>query len=204
MLSRLKRRHGETIELELEGLGLPLLLRRSGRARRLSLQVSEARRGAVLTLPLYSSLAEADAFLSRHLAWLRERAAALSEPVPFAEGAIVPLRGHPHRLHFAGAARARGVVWVEEPDATSLPRLAVSGSVQHAPRRLLDWFKRQAQLDLRVRVGVHAERLGLRPSRVSVRDQSTRWGSCSTSGALSFSWRLVLAPAHVLDYLAAH
>src|SRR5262249_31950751 len=50
----------------------------------------------------------------------------------------------------------------------------------------------------------HAETLGVKISRLTVRDQSSRWGSCSTTGALSFSWRLVLAPPYVLDYLAAH
>ncbi|HEY6670114.1 MAG TPA: M48 family metallopeptidase, partial [Methyloceanibacter sp.] len=59
-------------------------------------------------------------------------------------------------------------------------------------------------LDLKTRVAVHAKRLDLTPKRLYVRDQTTRWGSCSTSGALSFSWRLVLAPPFVLDYLAAH
>ena len=68
-----------------------MVLRRSARARRFSLQVSEARRGAVLTMPLYSSFADADEFLSRHLDWLKERVAGLSEPVPFTHGAIVPL-----------------------------------------------------------------------------------------------------------------
>ena len=85
-----------------------------------------------------------------------------------------------------------------------LPRLHVSGEDEHAPRRLLDWLKRQAHLDLKTRVDVHARRLDLRPKRLFIRDQTTRWGSCSTSGALSFSWRLVLAPPFVLDYLAAH
>jgi len=65
-------------------------------------------------------------------------------------------------------------------------------------------LKRQAHQDLRARVTVHAGRLDLTPARIFVRDQTTRWGSCSTTGALSFSWRLVLAPPFVLDYLAAH
>ena len=85
-----------------------------------------------------------------------------------------------------------------------LPRLHVAGEQEHAPRRLLDWLKRQAHLDLKTRVELHARRLDLSPNRIYVRDQTTRWGSCSTSGALSFSWRLVLAPPFVLDYLAAH
>ncbi|MEL7543611.1 MAG: M48 family metallopeptidase, partial [Pseudomonadota bacterium] len=58
--------------------------------------------------------------------------------------------------------------------------------------------------DLTERVAFHAARLGLTPKRITVRDQSSRWGSCSTTGALSFSWRLVLAPPNVLDYVAAH
>jgi len=219
MLKRLKPGNGETIEVKVKGLGLPLLLRRSTRARRFSLQVSEARRGAILTMPVYSSFADADEFLSRHLDWLKERVAGLAEPVPFTHGAIIPLRGFAHMLRFAGSVRRRGVVWVEAAEDTKaapawpqsarvprrrVPRLTVAGEPEHAPRRLLDWLKRQAHQDLRTRVSVHAGRLGLTPARIFVRDQTTRWGSCSTTGALSFSWRLVLAPPFVLDYLAAH
>ena len=93
MLKRLNLGRGETIEVKIRGLNIPMVLRRSARARRFSLQVSEARRGAVLTMPLYSSFADADEFLSRHLDWLKERVAGLSEPVPFTHGAVVPLRG---------------------------------------------------------------------------------------------------------------
>jgi predicted metal-dependent hydrolase len=219
MLKRLRPGHGETIEVKVKGLGLPIVVRKSWRARRFSLQVSDARRSAILTMPAYSSYAQADEFLSRHLDWLHERVAGLAEPVPFTDGAVVPLRGFAHRLRYAGLVRRRGVVWVEEADDSlpapawpqgarlavrRLPRLAVSGACEHAPRRLLDWLKRQAHLDLRARVATHAARLDLNPARIVVRDQTTRWGSCSTSGTLSFSWRLVLAPPFVLDYLAAH
>jgi predicted metal-dependent hydrolase len=218
MLKRLRPGSRE-IEVKIRGLGLPVVLRRSSRARRFSLQVNEARRGAVLTMPIYSSYTDADEFLSRHFDWLKERLAGLSEPVPFTHGAVVPLRGYAHLLRFAGLVRRRGVVWAEAADDAAaapawpqsarhslrrLPRLMVAGEVEHAPRRLLDWLKRQAHLDLRARVAVHASRLKLSPARIFVRDQTTRWGSCSTSGALSFSWRLVLAPPFVLDYLAAH
>ncbi len=110
MLKRLNLARGETIEVKIRGLNIPMVLRRSAQARRFSLQVSEARRGAVLTMPLYSSFADADEFLSRHLDWLKERVAGLSEPVPFTHGAIVPLRGHAHALRFAGPLRRRGVV----------------------------------------------------------------------------------------------
>jgi predicted metal-dependent hydrolase len=219
MLRRLNLARGETIEVKIRGLDIPMLLRRSARARRFSLQVNEARRGATLTMPLYSSFADADEFLSRHLDWLKERVAKLPVPVPFSHGAVIPLRGKAHVLRFAGVVHRRGVVWIEAaedaraapawPDGARvgvrrLPRLYVAGAEEHSPRRLLDWLKRQAHLDLKARVEFHARRLDLTPKRIFVRDQTTRWGSCSTSGALSFSWRLVLAPAFVLDYLAAH
>jgi hypothetical protein len=201
MLKRL-RPGREAIELKIQGLGLPIVLRRSARARRFSLQVSEARRDAVLTLPAFSSYGEADEFLTRHLGWLRERLAKLADAVPFTDGAVIPLRGIAHRIEFAGLGRRRGVVWIKL--AEGFPHLVVSGEAQHAPRRLNDWLKRQAHADLRQCIDHHAKRLNLAPKRIVVRDQSTRWGSCSMSGALSFSWRLVLAPPFVLDYLAAH
>ena len=172
-------------------------------------------------MPLYSSFADADEFLSRHLDWLKERVAGLSEPVPFTHGAIVPLRGFAHRapLRGLGAPARRGVdrggrrcarPLLLGPKARAsgcrrLPRLHVTGEEEHAPRRLLDWLKRQAHLDLKTRVAAPCQAPRSRRRSASiVRDQTTRWGSCSTSGALSFSWRLVLAPPFVLDYLAAH
>ena len=219
MLKRLNRGRSGTTEVPIEGLDVPLVLRRSPRARRYSLQVSEARRSAVLTVPTFSTLADAEQFLARHMNWLKERLDGLCDPVPFAHGAVIPLRGLAHQLSFVGPVRRRGVVWVEDLDDSrlapvwpeglaavteDLPLLNVAGEAHHAPRRLLDWLKRQAHADLRLRVRNHADRLGLAPKRISVRDQTTRWGSCSSTGTLSFSWRLILAPPFVLDYLAAH
>ncbi|MFQ5626488.1 MAG: M48 family metallopeptidase, partial [Methyloligellaceae bacterium] len=189
------------------GLDAPVLVRRNPRARRLSLSVNEARRGAVLTVPRYTSLEEAGNFLAKHFEWLQKRLAALPRPMPFADGGVVPLRGQDHVLRFTPNARKRGVVWNEEQPPgkeNSLPVICVAGAEEHAPRRLKDWLKRQARADLSGRCAVHAARLDVKPKRITIRDQSTRWGSCSATGALSFSWRLILAPAQVLDYMAAH
>jgi hypothetical protein len=93
----------------------------------------------------------------------------------------------------------------KEPMAhLDLPRLVVTGEAGHQARRLTDWLKSEVRQDLATRVQHHANALNCTPKRVSVRDQSTRWGSCSSTGTLSFSWRLIFAPAHVLDYVAAH
>ena len=201
------RRKPETFHLTAAGLDAPVLVRRNPRARRLSLSVNEARRGAVLTVPRYTSLEEAGSFLAKHFEWLQKRLAALPRPMPFAHGSVVPLRGRDHALQFTPNAKKRGVVWTEDESPgkkTSLPLIYVAGAEEHAPRRLKDWLKRQAREDLSGRCAVHAARLGVTPKRITIRDQSTRWGSCSANGVLSFSWRLILAPAQVLDYLAAH
>ena len=124
MLKRL-RPGREAIELKIQGLGLPIVLRRSARARRFSLQVSEARRDAVLTLPAFSSYGEADEFLTRHLDWLRERLAKLADAVPFTHGVRHSLTWRFASAEFAGSVRRRGVVWVETADDT--PTLVVSG-----------------------------------------------------------------------------
>ncbi len=71
-------------------------------------------------------------------------------------------------------------------------------------RRVRDFLKKEAKRDLEAASKRAAQALGANLKRVSIRDQSSRWGSCSTTGVLSYSWRLILAPPYVLDYLAAH
>lgn len=110
------------------------------------------------------------------------------------------LRGRDHAVRHAPGAR--GVVWLDAE--TQRPIIRVAGGIEHAPRRLEDWLKREARKELIRRVDVFATALGVKPKQVKVRDTSSRWGSCSTTGTLSFSWRLILAPPFVLDYVAAH
>ncbi|NJM33936.1 MAG: M48 family metallopeptidase [Rhodomicrobium sp.] len=209
----------------------PVELRRSRRARRFSLKVSHTERAAILTLPQEVKMEEAGNFLARHKDWLKRQMDRLPEPVPFVDDAIIPLRGVSYRISYVGALRYQGVVWVEEADAVTadarwdtieickqnsnvlaapkvdtrvLPRICVSGGEKHGSRRLADWLRSQAKCDLTRRTLHHASNLGCQPKRISVRDQSTRWGSCSSTGTISYSWRLIFAPDYVLDYVAAH
>lgn len=190
--------------LRVDGIPAPVEVRRHPTARRLTLRVSRTRRAVVLTMPRGADFREADQFLSRSLDWVRARLAGVPEPAPFRHGAIVPLRGQDHEIVFVGRDRARTVVVREPAAGQGLPRLCVSGLAEHAPRRLKDWLNREAGKDLDARVAVHARNLGVRARRITLRDQKSRWGSCSSAGQLSFSWRLVLAPPFVLDYVAAH
>lgn len=190
--------------LRVDGIPAPVEIRRHPTARRLTLRVSHTARAVVLTMPRHTDFREADRFLAKSLDWLRERLEGVPEAVPFADGALVPLRGTTCAIAFAGRLPGRPVVEVVADDAGGPQQLVVSGAVEHAPRRLNDWLIAEAKRDLEVRVGHHARVLGLRVRRVTLRDQKSRWGSCSSDGQLSFSWRLVLAPPLVLDYVAAH
>ena len=202
-LASSRTKKSRTVALQVQGIGVPVELRRHSGARRLTLRVSKTRRSVVVTVPAECRMDEAGRFLKSHIDWVRDRLGRVPEPVPFADGARIPLRGQPHRIRFAGTARGATVVSPEEP-AAGIPRLTISGRVEHAARRLKDWLAAEARADLDERVTWHARHLGVRVRRIGLRDQTTRWGSCSASGLLSFSWRLILAPPFVLDYVAAH
>lgn len=185
-----------------EALGARLEVRRHPKARRMTLRVSRTQRAVVVTLPSQCELGEANSFVERHIDWVRERLGAIPEPVPLVNRALIPLRGAPHRIVFCGRRTGTGLVTaVEGPDYRELH---VSGPLDAAPRRFRQWLFDEARRDLDRSVIVHARRLGVHPKRISVRDQKSRWGSCSSTGSLSFSWRLVMAPPFVLDYVAAH
>jgi predicted metal-dependent hydrolase len=176
-------------------------LRRHRQARRYTLRIDAASREVVLTMPPRGSVKEAKEFAQKHGGWIAARLKRLPEAAPFSHGTEVPLRGVPHRIvHRRGE---RGTVWTEA-DAAGAPLLCVAGEAAHLNRRVGDYLKREAQRDLDAASRRYAGELGVAIKRICVRDQSSRWGSCSNTGVLSFSWRLILAPSYVLDYLAAH
>ena len=199
MIALLQKQWPETTEARVDGRLVAVAVRVSSRARNYRLSIPH--HGApVLTVPRHGRWSEAEAFLNRQTAWLAARLKRAAKPVSFRAGALVPLRGVDHRI--VPTNRIRGRVEVAAIDEA--PALMVPGEAAHRARRLLDWLKTEAQRDLDRRVAVHARRLGVTVTAVAMRSQSTRWGSCSTTGRLNFNWRLVLAPPFVLDYVAAH
>jgi len=188
------------ITVDFGGAIFPVRLRRNGQARRYTLRIHSVTREVVLTMPPRGSLRQASAFAQKHGAWIAARLERLPDAAPFSDGTVLPLRGVEHLI--AHRQGARGTVWVEAIGEERL--LCVAGAEPHVPRRVRDFLKREAKSDLEKASRQAAAALGVTIKRVSVRDQSSRWGSCSTTGALSYSWRLILAPPFVLDYLAAH
>ena len=184
-------------------------VRRSDRARRARLMVT--REGeAVVVLPRRMPLAEAERLVADHRAWLerhlsrvsaqRERLAA--RPV-LGEGRVLSVAGERCRVSAvdAGSARpARGRVEVVAGGV--VVRLGRDG---RAAQDLLEpWLRGRAREVISERVRARASELDVRPGRVAIRDQSSRWASASANGSLSFSWRLVLAPPFVLDSVVVH
>jgi predicted metal-dependent hydrolase len=191
--SRLLVKHGSQI--------YSIRLRRHRRARRYTLRIHPSDREAILTIPPRGTIAEAKDFAQRHGGWIAARLGRLPKAAPFLPGTVVPLRGVPHRIvHRAGE---RGTVWTETRDSGE-KILCVAGAIEHTERRVHDFLKREARRDLQKAAQEYADMLSVKVKRLSIRDQSSRWGSCTSAGSLSFSWRLILAPPMVLDYLAAH
>lgn len=191
----------QSCALAISGLDAEVEVRRHPAARRLTLRVSQTRRAVIVTVPTRCRIDEANLFVHRNLAWVQERLGNLPNLVPLAHGVVLPLRGVLHAVSFA--MRDKGPVVMIRATADG-PIIDVRGRAEHCGRRLRDWLREEALRDLDDRVAFHAKRLGLMPRKLSLRDQASRWGSCSSRGVLSFSWRLILAPSNVLDYVAAH
>jgi predicted metal-dependent hydrolase len=190
----------QLIEIAFDGAIYPVELRRHARAKRYTLRVQATNRAIMLTMPMRGSVREAKAFAERNGGWIAARLKRLPQAIPFADGLELPLRGMPHRIvHRAGA---RGTVWTEA--SGDMPLLVVAGDRAHLARRVRDFLKREAKRDLDAASRRYAAQLDVTIKRISIRDQSSRWGSCTAAGVLSYSWRLILSPPHVLDYLAAH
>jgi hypothetical protein len=169
------------------------------RARRVSVRIDPTRREAIATAPTKRHLKHAAQFAAERAGWIAHELSRLPQGVLLTPGSITPLRGVAHKLVYEHGRVGPRI------EAGAPPLLiAPAPDVALFESRLLRYFKDQAKADLTARVALHAQTLGVKPARVQVKELRSRWGSCSVDGVLSFSWRLVLAPPYVLDYLAAH
>lgn len=187
------------VDLDHAGRPIRVALRRVAQARRFTLRVSATTGEVVLTLPRRASLTEALRFADRQSGWIAARLEAVPQTIPLTHGAIVPLRDVPHRIVHRPDVR---LTQIENRDGEF--HLIVGGAALHVGRRVGDVLKREAKADLEAAVQKYATALNVRPSGLTLKDTKSRWGSCAASRRLSFSWRLILAPSFVLDYLAAH
>ena len=187
------------LEVELDSGRVPLVIRRNPRAKRLIMRLTPGAAGLAVTAPPRASTRTILDFIERHKGWADSRISRGAEPVPVADGAVLPFRGgeliivhEPGRRSSRFESREGGTV------------LLVGGEPGHVPRRVMDALKREARRDLQAAVDRHAATVGLKPKAMTLKDTVSRWGSCTADRKLAFSWRIILAPPEVLDYLAAH
>lgn len=179
---------------------MPLTIRHNARATRITLRIEPGGRALKMTIP--TGLRERDVtdFLSRHQGWLETKLSKFSEDAGLRPGSEIMLRGLVHRIDHTG--HLRGLTEVAIIDGQ--PVIRVSGMEEHIGRRLAAFLKKEARKDLGDYVAIHAKAVGKPVRSLSMKDTRSRWGSCSWDGNLSFSWRIVMAPPMVIDYLAAH
>lgn len=190
----------EAREHTVAGRTLSLRIVENERARRLTLRIDAGGQGLRITVPPGLRQGEVEKFLHRHQGWLEQRLAKVPELPQVRPGIKIPFRGVPHLIvHEQGK---RGTVSAE--GGASGPCLIVHGDRLHLPRRIADFLKREAKREIEALVARHTATIGKSAKTIRFRDTSSRWGSCTSNGTLSFSWRIMMAPAPVINYLVAH
>ncbi|MEO1779513.1 MAG: SprT family zinc-dependent metalloprotease [Pseudomonadota bacterium] len=169
-----------------------VLVRSSGRARRLSLRVSSLDGKVTLTVPLGVRAREAERFVQERRDWIASALRDVPEQASVRVGGSLPVFGEVTRL-VAGASRGVRRAGEELAVPAAWPGPAVEG-----------WLKQQARAALAASCDRYAADVGKGYAALSLRDVRSRWGSCTSTGRLMFSWRLAMAPRDVLDYVAAH
>lgn len=184
-----------------DDLVLKVRVRESTGASKMRLVIGPQRPAEVI-VPSRASDREIDAFINSKGAWLKEKGALVerirshSSQLKLDQPGVLWLLGNAHELQHERSERA--VV------RRSGERLVVGGSHQEAAAAVERWYRRQARAHILAFVDTEASRLGMKYQSVGIRDQRTRWGSCSGTGNLSFSWRLVMAPREVSEYVVTH
>jgi predicted metal-dependent hydrolase len=192
-----------THSISIAGKTIPYKIRVSTRARRLRITVSAC--GVTVTLPNGVPQREAERFLQQNAVWLNaqlERSSRLAKPSPLPADVIL-WHGEAVQLQRIEEADRKSRVKVEE----SKGRLKVympDGSKASTRLAAETWMRSNARAEIEQVVMEQARRMNARPKAISIRDQRTRWGSCSSRGNLAFNWRLVMTPPGVLQYVVVH
>jgi predicted metal-dependent hydrolase len=179
---------------------MPLTIKQHDRATRITLRIEPGGRALKMTVPKGLAAREVNAFLDRHQGWLLTKLAKFSTETNLRHGGEILFRGIKHRIEHTGSLR--GLTEAVVVDGRSV--LRVSGLPEHVGRRIAAFFKKEARVDLERLSRMHAASIKAPIRSISMKDTRSRWGSCSSEGNLSFSWRIVMAPPSVVDYLAAH
>jgi predicted metal-dependent hydrolase len=161
-----------------------------------SLRIDPAGGAVIVTLPKRATHKAGMDLLLGHVDWVAKRLDALPQAVAFSDGAHVPIGGIAHLIRHI--PNARGAAWIDGDV------LNVTGAPEFLSRRVRDFLRQEAQRRLTPITLAKAAQVGIRPNRVTMKDTTSRWGSCAPDRSIALCWRLVMAPAFVQEYVAAH
>ncbi|WP_114388857.1 M48 family metallopeptidase [Notoacmeibacter marinus] len=198
-----RRSSSQTKEERLHPVGeraLPLAIHRNPRARRLILRIVPGGRSLRVTAPPQVSEKDIDAFLARNAGWLEERLDR-HDGCTLGIGGELAFRGRTYSITHSG--KLRGLPALTGND-TSAPTILVHGPETALRKRVGEFLRREAEAMMVPLAHRHAATLGRSIKAVRFRDTRSRWGSCTADGTLSFSWRIMMAPDFVIDYLVCH
>lgn len=186
--------------LLLNGKSLPLLLRETPKAKRLTLRISSEREEVILTLPLFCSKKQVLDFIEKSKPWLEkqlEKQAAKSfTKLSYVDGMVLPIFGKPYELRHK-PSRSYRAWWEDDHLLVHAPSEKFGDFVQKSLHKVAHQFFQERTI-------FYAAQVNKPVNRITVRDTRSRWGSCSTHGNISYSWRLIFAPEQVADYVCAH
>ncbi|MEJ0009772.1 MAG: SprT family zinc-dependent metalloprotease [Alphaproteobacteria bacterium] len=182
--------------LNIDGQRLPLVIKRHRRAKRICLRYNPTQHAISLTLPRHTRVSDGLRFLTQKSEWLIETLRDMPVSKQIKPGVVIPLLGERVRIK-------------HDPDLDGAwdlagDTLSVAGGREFFPRRVTEALRAIAVTSLEEIAQRQARRIGRKITRVSVRDTRSRWGSCSSSSTLAFSWRLIFAPMEVMEYVVAH
>jgi predicted metal-dependent hydrolase len=195
----------EERQINLQGTQLKYALKYSARAKRLRISVSDA--GVALILPLGFPLPKGEAFMREHAAWVIEQLERRSRSKKIVQPAlpkdVILFHGEPTRVEVIEEAERKARARVDVGKGKLAVRVP-QGSTARAYEALETWLREEARLEIETAAAAQAKRMNVRFKQLTIRDQKTRWGSCSSRGTLSFNWRLVMAPAAIMEYVIIH
>lgn len=186
-----------SIELKVDALTerLPIIIRKHPRSQRMIIRYYPLQHSVGLTLPRYVSIRQGLHFIEEKRNWIEQQIRENIRQIPLIHGQVIPMFGREYTIHHTGG---RGVVTIQKN------HIVVPGEEEFLNRRLREWLKRETAAEIARIANLKAKIIEKKYKKIVMRDTSSRWGSCSHDGNLSFSWRLVFAPFEVLEYVVSH
>ena len=185
----------KTHTIEISGREIELKIRRHPRARHLILRIDDSGEGAVITIPMRAAVRDALKMAKDKSSWILDGLLAHPGRNYFKDGMAIPFRGSDHIIRNQPAGMGVNA---------NNGEIIIGGKPEHLARRLRDWLIKNARTEINSLVMEKTKLIDKKAGRITLRDTRSRWGSCGPTGNLNFSWRLIMAPAFVLDYLVAH